>query len=152
MKKSTLVLFCFFCAIANLYSQTKKESVLELCKVMQLDSTIGKSIDALMPAMLSRMPQAKDASQQMEMDKKIKSIVSSVKEMTEEFVKLDLVEIYEKHFTEADIQELIQFYKTPIGQKLIKETPELQKDIMTRMMQNFLPKMQQKMSAGLKTK
>ena len=39
---------------------------------------------------------------------------------------LDLaVPIYDKHFTDADIKGLIQFYETPLGQKTVKALPQI---------------------------
>jgi uncharacterized protein len=39
---------------------------------------------------------------------------------------LDLaVPIYGKHFTDADIKGLIQFYETPLGQKTVKALPQI---------------------------
>ena len=34
-----------------------------------------------------------------------------------------IVPIYDKHFTESDIDGLIAFYRTPVGKKFIKELP-----------------------------
>jgi uncharacterized protein len=31
--------------------------------------------------------------------------------------------IYARHFTEQELKELIAFYKTPLGQKMLKEEP-----------------------------
>jgi hypothetical protein len=31
--------------------------------------------------------------------------------------------IYAQHFTEQELKELIAFYKTPLGQKMLKEEP-----------------------------
>ncbi|MFD2526387.1 DUF2059 domain-containing protein [Flavihumibacter stibioxidans] len=46
-----------------------------------------------------------------------------MKEVTgEELVEL-VVPIYAKHFTDAEIDELIKFYKTPVGRKLIEKLP-----------------------------
>ena len=36
-----------------------------------------------------------------------------------------IVPIYAKHFTPADVKGLISFYKTPLGNKLITETPTI---------------------------
>ena len=41
-----------------------------------------------------------------------------------------LVPIYKKHFTHADVKELIAFYESPVGKKLAKETPLITKDAM----------------------
>jgi uncharacterized protein len=31
--------------------------------------------------------------------------------------------IYAKHFTEQELKELVAFYKSPLGQKMLKEEP-----------------------------
>lgn len=36
-----------------------------------------------------------------------------------------VVPIYMKHFSEKEIDEILKFYKTPIGQKVISKTPEM---------------------------
>lgn len=48
-------------------------------------------------------------------------------EMMKEFKAEELIDliipIYKKHFTQAEIQQLIAFYKTPIGQKVTATLP-----------------------------
>lgn len=39
-------------------------------------------------------------------------------------------ETYEKHFTHEDIKEMLQFYSTPLGQKIISTTPQLMQETM----------------------
>lgn len=34
-----------------------------------------------------------------------------------------LVQIYARHYSDADIKGMIRFYNTPLGQKIIKNTP-----------------------------
>jgi uncharacterized protein len=41
------------------------------------------------------------------------------------------IPIYKKHFNEADLQELIQFYESPIGKKLVEKTPQITAESMT---------------------
>ncbi|HVA54566.1 MAG TPA: DUF2059 domain-containing protein [Gammaproteobacteria bacterium] len=36
-----------------------------------------------------------------------------------------LVPIYAKQFTDADVRQMIAFYKTPLGQKIIQSNPEI---------------------------
>ncbi|SHH85889.1 hypothetical protein SAMN05421866_3970 [Chryseobacterium oranimense] len=40
------------------------------------------------------------------------------------------IPIYAKYYTESDLDELIKFYKSPIGQKTLKVMPSLMKDSM----------------------
>ena len=41
-----------------------------------------------------------------------------------EFMNM-LVPIYDKHFTHDDIKQLIKFYESPVGKKLLKATPTM---------------------------
>ena len=40
------------------------------------------------------------------------------------------VPIYMRHFTENEIQEMIRFYKTPTGQKLVQKQPQVMQESM----------------------
>lgn len=52
------------------------------------------------------------------------------KEMNmEEFVEM-VIPIYDKHYTEDEIKELIAFYNTPVGKKTIQVMPALMQDCM----------------------
>lgn len=41
-----------------------------------------------------------------------------------------MVPVYQKHFTEGDLNALIAFYSSPTGQKMLKEMPSLMADSM----------------------
>ncbi len=47
----------------------------------------------------------------------------------QEFTEL-MIPVYAKHFTRADIQELIRFYESPVGQKFIREQAGVTQDSM----------------------
>jgi len=53
-----------------------------------------------------------------------------VKQHSQELLTL-AIPLYEKHFTENELDDLIAFYRTPTGQKAVKELPAL--------MQEFVP-------------
>jgi uncharacterized protein len=42
-----------------------------------------------------------------------------------------LIPVYDKYYTKDDIEKIIQFYGTPIGQKLLKVTPDLTRELQT---------------------
>ena len=48
---------------------------------------------------------------------------------TDEMITL-IIPVYQKQFSEKDIQELITFYKTPVGQKFIKAQPQILQESM----------------------
>lgn len=48
---------------------------------------------------------------------------------TQQLVEL-IVPIYMKHYSEEEINGLIEFYKTPVGRKLIQTQPKIMKETM----------------------
>ena len=65
------------------------------------------------------------------------------KEMSWDNLKDDYISIYAETFTEEELKGIIKFYKTPIGQKFVKETPELMKrsmEISRKQMKELMPK------------
>jgi hypothetical protein len=40
------------------------------------------------------------------------------------------VPIYDKYYTETDIDQLIEFYKSPVGKKMIEVQPQLTQESM----------------------
>lgn len=60
-------------------------------------------------------------------------------------LKEPMIDAYAQVFTEEEVGELIKFYKTPIGKKMLAKMPELMQTSMRTVqesMKNFLPKMQ----------
>ena len=41
-----------------------------------------------------------------------------------------IIPIYEKHFTHEELKQLIAFYESPIGKKLIKVQPQIMMESM----------------------
>lgn len=41
-----------------------------------------------------------------------------------------LAPVYEKHMTEADLNEIIKFYSTPVGKKMAEKTPVIMQESM----------------------
>jgi len=46
-----------------------------------------------------------------------------------------MVPIYQRHLTKADLEELIRFYSSPVGQKLLREQPQMMQEGMQAGMQ-----------------
>lgn len=45
-----------------------------------------------------------------------------------------MVPVYQKHFTKRDVDDLIAFYSSPVGQKVLKEMPAIMGEAMQSMM------------------
>jgi len=64
--------------------------------------------------------------------------VEKIKEMAIKFVNEDLVDIYDRKFSVDEIEEMIRFYKTSAGQKLLSLMPEIQKEINKRIEEKYV--------------
>jgi uncharacterized protein len=58
-------------------------------------------------------------------------VTSYEKKFDTEQVTEQLVGIYDKHFSEDEIKGLLQFYGSPLGQKVAAETPKISHEIQT---------------------
>ena len=56
-----------------------------------------------------------------------------------------MLAIYDKYYTEKDIKDLVAFYKSSAGQKMVKVSPDLNKEIMTILLTKYVPEIQSKM-------
>lgn len=64
----------------------------------------------------------------------------------------EYVRIYCETFSEAELRELITFYKTPIGQKLVERSPRLMQEtaaVSQTLMQKHMPELQRRIQARL---
>lgn len=118
MKKNIIcgALFMSICA----FSQSSKETkVRELIKVMQVDKIAiegAKQMIALYSESQKDVPQ----SFWKEFQKEIKS---------EDLINM-YVPIYMKHYSEEDVDGMLTFYKSAVGQKVINSTPAVMEDSM----------------------
>jgi len=51
------------------------------------------------------------------------------------------VRLYSKHFTEADLRELVAFYRSPVGKKVVETTPEFMLESMKVVSDTIVPKL-----------
>ena len=153
MKKVILAaVFCFFAFVSG-YSQTKQESIKELFKVMQTDSLMAKTFDAIISGSMTNFKGIiKDSAANAATNVMMKSMMQNLKVMMKKMIDEDMVSLYDKYFTQNDINAYITFYKSPSGQKFLKVTPDLQKDLMNVMMTKYMPEIQKSIQAGMPNK
>jgi len=77
--------------------------------------------------------------------KHVEKMMSLMKqEVSWQKMKVPMMAIYEKHYSEKEIQDMIQFYQTKTGQSMIKKMPLVMQDSMQlsqQMMQELSPKL-----------
>ncbi|MDD2611182.1 MAG: DUF2059 domain-containing protein [Bacteroidales bacterium] len=144
MKKVIFVLLFILPLLINSYSQTKQESIKELFHSMQQDSIMDKMFNSMVPSIMNQMQSQMsiDSTAKVHSNEMMNSIMQTAKEISKKLINEDMVVLYDKYFTQNEIKDFITFYKSPSGQKFIKVTPDIQKDLMMVMMQKYIPEMQ----------
>jgi len=141
MKRTFLIILLFISTFSLAHSQSKKESIKVLFGLMQQDSLISKSFNVMSSAFVSSMTSQmhSDTAHSAKMSKIMETSMETSKKMAIKLINEDLVDIYDKYFTEQEIHDFIVFYKSKSGQKMISAIPDIQKDIMESMSVKFTP-------------
>jgi uncharacterized protein len=144
MKKLVLVLMICIPSLMS-YSQTKQESIKELFHIMQQDSLMDKTFSSMVPAMMEQMKSQhpiKDSLANARSNEMMKSTMKATRVILKKMMDNDMVTLYDKYFSQKEINDYIAFYKSDSGKKFIKVTPDLSKDLMMIMMQKYVPEIQ----------
>jgi len=150
MKKVILITLVTLSSVFTGFSQDKTSDIQKLFKLMDTNKMIDGMMDSMIPVMKQQA-----SSQITGEDKKEKfnSYMDFIKvelaEMTKKLISNDMSGIYDTHFSHEEIKDLIVFYESSTGQKMIEKTPAITKDLMTSMMSNHMPKFQEKIKAKL---
>jgi len=141
MKKLTFVLFFCFGLLASSFSQTKQESIRELFHLMKQDSALIKAFDTFGPMLAQKKNQPMDSVAKAKEQESMKQLMVIVKKVVD-LVTEDKVKLYDQHYTQNEINDLISFYKSPVGRKYVATTPEITKDVVMKVLTEYLPNIQ----------
>ena len=150
--------------------EAKKQLVTELIVVMQLEQNSQKTLEAVMAQMATQFPQMltevsatrKDLTpEQQEQVKReaARGLERSLARFRErlgalytsrEFFEQVYYPVYAKYFTESDLRDLLLFYQSPTGQKMLRVQPEFLADTLKRSFEVVGPKLQQMMQELVK--
>lgn len=120
MKKTISVSIILVLTTLSTFSQTKQESIKELFTLMKTESMFDKLVipfQGLQKDSISKVLTG--------------SIMNSMKPMFKKIMNEDLVGIYDRHYTQKEIKDLIRFYKSKTGQKMITTAPDIQNELMS---------------------
>ncbi len=84
------------------------------------------------------------------LDAQLKAYLNDQAKMTE-FSKAAVFGVYDKAFTEAELQELITFYSKPVGQKALQFLPTLSSQVQNAFQSLLIPKLQEFIGPIIKT-
>jgi len=115
-----------------------KEDVEKYLQVMHSKEMVTKMVDAMMKPMHQMLHEQylkdKDRLPPDFEERMTKIMDDYLKSFPWDDILDAMVPVYQKHLTKGDIDELVAFYSTPTGQKLIKELPEISAEAMQKMM------------------
>ena len=147
MKLKTTLLIAMLALNIFAAEETKEQKAKELMKIME----VSKVIDSSLAEVSKFTDQMVDAQQLSAVQKaKAKKIAKASVDKTFKAMKaIDwdkmFSEIYAEVFTKDELTELIRFYKSPIGEKLLEKQPQLTSATMQKMqveMSKVMPQIQ----------
>ncbi len=132
MKKIfVMAVLIFSMSITGFSAETAKQrKIKELFQIMDIQATTNEMSQMILNDQ-GNMNLSK--TQKTALQKEMKSMM--------DYVLNKQAELYDKHFTEQEIDEILNFYKTPAGKKVIEETPKITKELFTDLMENYYPDM-----------
>ena len=163
MKTHLAALALSLVALTSSAAPPTDDSIRTLFAVMKVESMVNGMYAAIEPAMRQGMAQATDGK---EPTAKQKAILDRHARRMGELIRTELswakmepmqIRIYRESFDQAEIDGLIQFYRSPVGQSFVSKMPVVTQKAMAEMqvyMQQVMPKMQaamQEMTAEVKS-
>lgn len=141
-------LFLFPCfAVHGQQITPRQEKIKILFSLMHQDILINKTFDVMASSMAERFSsEMKDTVQAKKMAEAMKKGMEGSKAAAKKLLDVDMVNIYDKYFTESEIDDFITFYKTASGQKMLNAIPDIQRETMTIMAQKYGPEIQASMT------
>lgn len=147
MRKLVVVVIGIFLSFSVYAQDSKRESVEELLRVSNMDSMID-GMYSQMNQMFVGLEEQLDIKpdEQPIFDAHMNKLITILQEdMSWEKFKEPLIDIYLKHYTEKEIQDMLAFYQTETGRSMVSKMPLVMNDSMLfsqEMMKSLLPKIQ----------
>jgi len=150
----TVLVLATLAAVASADEASHRKAVLELLETTNARKMLDQymtSFEAMMEQQFSSMdlpPEGQEAA---------KAVQKEMMDWLSEFLAWDhikdmYVDVYVEVFTEEEVNELIEFYQSPLGQKLLAKMPELMQKTMQKtqaMLQQKMPEFQQRLQKSL---
>lgn len=139
MRRTILLSIIIALTTFSAFSQSKQESIKLLIHLMKTDSLVEKIFTSVVPVIMKQtLNNGQDSVQITSRVQNMNAVLASSKLLFNKILDEDIVEIYDKFYTENEIKDLIVFYSSPTGKKTIEKTPEMQKEIMSIVMQKYM--------------
>ena len=136
MKKLFIITMLIFTMNITVFSAEtpKQKKIKELFQVMDIQAATNEMSEMIL-----------NDTDSMKLSKNQKAAMQKEMQSMMDYVLNKQAELYDRHFTEQEIDDILNFYKTPAGKKIIEETPKITKELFTDLMENYYPDMIKRM-------
>jgi len=148
MSIKSLLFVVFFLFSGPCWSEpASKESIEKMFTLIDMDKMLD-SMYAQMDTIFGQMADEFDVDENKKptMDKFFAQYTELLREeISWQKMKQPIIDVYAEVFTEEEVSELIKFYETPVGQKMLQKMPELMQASMSitkDLMIDFIPKLE----------
>jgi len=151
MTKRTLMVVAFSCAGAfsvvaaadnNPPSEASIKQILELVQAHKLIDSMIAQMDSYMKQAVAQATQGQHITPEIQKDieRRQAEMMTAMKEVLD-WNKLEpmYVRVYQKSFTQGEVDGLIAFYSTPAGQALINKIPVVMQNTLNELQQMMQP-------------
>ena len=144
MKKVILFATLLVLTSFNLTAATKKDKIIQLFGLMNSDKMINSMVDNMSKMFQNQTSELKNARKDSIQKVYMAYVTDETKVFSKNLINNDMVIIYDKYFTENDVDKYIEFYQTPEGKKLLDQSTNIQNDLMTAIINTYLPELKTK--------
>jgi uncharacterized protein len=153
MTKRILMPVALFCSVGlctilaadNPPSEASIKQLLEVGQAHKLVDTMTVQMDGYMKQIMQQATEGQHISPeiQKDIDKREAEVMSMLKELLD-WNKLEpmYVRVYQKSFTQGEVDGLVAFYKTPTGQALLTKMPAVMQNTLNELQQMMQPMIQ----------
>jgi hypothetical protein len=131
------------------------EELLEVMETQKNIEYIEKTLEIMTQRQLASLQKMEFVGEEFEkfqsLTKQIMDMIA--KEMSWDNMKDDYITIYADTFTEEELKGIIEFYKSPVGRKFTKKTPELLRrsmELSQKKMEELTPKIKSMLEEMIK--
>lgn len=126
MNRFLIISILFFSIISSAYSQESISDINRLSNIISSDSLTSRMLQKKIYFIKERAEmQIRGAGAKEKLATYLKFIDTQSTELVKTFTTVAIPQIYTNHFTPDEIKDLIVFYETPIGKKLVSQMNEI---------------------------
>lgn len=109
-------------------SQRQRALIDELIDAMHMDQLMMQTIDTMLEQVTKQFVTEENADGKWFAERYRELVRQKVDYKA--FTRDLMLQVYPKHFTDADLEQLVTFYRSPLGQKMLTTMPALMRDSM----------------------